>query len=200
MSAYRSASCQKVGASTHESRQPVEEPFERVGVHFGGKVNEAHLRQGQAAGEIIGLANELSVGLLVMGSWGLGTVKRLVVGSVSESVVRGASWPVLLLRGGAQAWPPRRVVIGEDLSEEAMKAAKLVSSIGGLFGAQALLVHAHPLLGLARKGRVFGAIETDREVRGAGKALEVLALKLERVLGRDLQTKTVSRETLWTAS
>lgn len=158
----------------------------------GGRVNEAHLLQGQAADEITGLASELNVGLVVMGSQGLGTVKRLVVGSVSESVVRGASWPVLLLRGGAQAWPPGRVVIGEDFSEEAMKAAKLASSIGGLFGAQALLIHAHPLLGLAQKGRVFGATETNKEVRGAGKALEVLALKLERVLGRDLQTKTVA--------
>jgi len=158
----------------------------------GGKVNEAHLRQGQAAEEIIGLANELNAGLVVMGSRGLGTVERLVVGSVSESVVRGASRPVLLLRGGARAWPPERIVIGEDFSEEAVKAAKLASSIGGLFGVQALLVQAHPLLGLAQKGRVFGATKSDKEVRAAGKALEVLALKLERVLGRDLQTKTVA--------
>ena len=127
-----------------------------------------------------------------MGSRGLGRVKRLVLGSVSEGVVRDALRPVLLLRGGAQAWPPARIVIGEDFSEESLKAANLAASIGGLFGAQSLLVHAHPLLGLAQKGRVFGATETDKEVRAAGKALEVLALKLERVLGQDLQTKTVA--------
>ena len=158
----------------------------------GGRVNEAHLRQGRAAEEIIGLANELDTGLVVMGSRGLGTVKRLVVGSVSESVVRGASRPVLLLRGGTSAWPPERIVIGEDFSEESVKAAQLASSIGRLFGAQVLLVQAHSLLGLAQKGRVFGATETDKEVRAAGKTLEVLALKLKRVLGRDLETKTVA--------
>ncbi|HZG62385.1 MAG TPA: universal stress protein [Rubrobacteraceae bacterium] len=158
----------------------------------GGKVNEAHLLQGQAGEEITGLANELNVGLLVMGSRGLGTVKRLVVGSVSESVVRGASRPVLLLRGAARAWPPARIVIGEDFSEESIKAASLASSIGRLFGSQALLVHARPLLELAQKGQVFGAAETHKEVCAAGKALEVLALKLERVLGRDLQVKTVA--------
>jgi nucleotide-binding universal stress UspA family protein len=167
------------------------EQVERV-EDAGGKVNEAHLRQGQAADEITGLANELNAGLVVMGSRGLGIVKRLVVGSVSESVVRDASRPVLLLRGGARAWPPGRVVIGEDFSEESIKAAKLASSIGRLFGAQALLVHAHQLLELAQKGRVFGATETDKEVRATGKALAVLALKLERVLGRDLRTKTVA--------
>lgn len=158
----------------------------------GGEAKEAHLRQGKAAEEITSLAGELNAGLVVMGSRGLGRVKRLVVGSVSESVVRSASRPVLLLRGGARAWPPGRVVIGEDFSEESIQAAKLASSIGGLFGAQVLLVHAYPLLGLAQKGRVFGATETDKEVRAAGKALEVLALKLERVLGQNLQTKTVA--------
>ncbi len=158
----------------------------------GGKVKEAHLRRGRATDEIVGLANELNAGLVVMGSRGLGTVKRLVVGSVSEAVVHDVSRPVLLLRGGAQAWPPARIVIGEDFSEESLKAAKLASSIGGLFGARALLVHAYPLLELAQKSRVSGATETDKEVRATHKVLEILAIKLKGVLGQDLQTKTIA--------
>ncbi len=158
----------------------------------GGEVKEAHLRRGRAADEIVDLANDLDAGLVVMGSRGLGTVKRLVVGSVSESVVRNAWCPVLLLRGGARAWPPARLVIGEDFSEESMKAAQLASSIGGLFGARALLVHAYPLLKLAQKSRVSGVTETDEEIRATHKALEVLAVKLGGVLRQDPQTKMVA--------
>jgi nucleotide-binding universal stress UspA family protein len=158
----------------------------------GGKVKEAHLRRGRATDEIVGLANELNAGLVVLGSRGLGTVKRLVVGSVSEAVVHDVSRPVLLLRGGAQAWPPARIVIGEDFSEESLEAAKLASSIGGLFAVRALLVHAYTPLELARKSRVYGATETDEKVRAVHKALDVRAMKLERVLGQDLQTRMVA--------
>jgi nucleotide-binding universal stress UspA family protein len=158
----------------------------------GGEVEEAHLRQGRTVDEIVGLADDLDAGLVLMGSRGLGAVKRLVVGSVSEGVVRDASRPVLLLRGGARAWPPARIVIGEDFSEESLKAAKLAGSIGGVFGARALLVHAYPLLELSQKSRISGATETDEEVRATHRVLEVLAIKLGRVLGQDLQTKMLA--------
>src|SRR3712207_9215315 len=77
----------------------------------------AHLRKGRPAEEIVALAEELDAGLVVLGSRGLGLVKRLVVGSVAEGVVSLAPCPVLVVRGGEAAWPPSRVVVG-DRSEE----------------------------------------------------------------------------------
>lgn len=43
---------------------------------------------------------------MVVGNRGLGTVKRLVAGSVSEGVVSLARSPVLVMRGYEAAWPP----------------------------------------------------------------------------------------------
>ena len=48
--------------------------------------------------EIVALAEELGVGLIVMGSRGLGGIRRAVMGSVSDSVVRHAHCPVLIVR------------------------------------------------------------------------------------------------------
>jgi hypothetical protein len=59
---------------------------------------------------------------VVVGSRGLGAVKRLVVGSVAEGVVRLAPCPVLVMRGGKGAWPPSRIVVGYDPSEGAKEA------------------------------------------------------------------------------
>ena len=56
---------------------------------------------------------------MVVGNRGLGTVKRLVAGSVSEGVVSLARSPVLVMRGYEAAWPPGRVVLGVDSFEEA---------------------------------------------------------------------------------
>jgi nucleotide-binding universal stress UspA family protein len=64
----------------------------------GGSVAGAHLRMGQVDLEIVALAEELGAGLIVMGSRGLGGVRRALIGSVSESVVRHAHCPVLVVR------------------------------------------------------------------------------------------------------
>lgn len=59
----------------------------------GGTVAAAHLREGRPADAVAGLTEELDVDLLVLGSRGLRTVERLVIGSVSEGVVRLAICP-----------------------------------------------------------------------------------------------------------
>ena len=64
----------------------------------GGAVAEAHLRVGSAGAEIVGLAQDEGAGLIVMGSRGLGGIRRALMGSVSESVVRHAHCPVLVVR------------------------------------------------------------------------------------------------------
>jgi nucleotide-binding universal stress UspA family protein len=64
----------------------------------GGTVAGAHLRMGEVGLEIVGLAEELGADLIVMGSRGLGGVRRALMGSVSDSVVRHAHCPVLVVR------------------------------------------------------------------------------------------------------
>src|SRR5918995_3982434 len=64
----------------------------------GGTVAGTHLRMGAVDLEIVALAEELGVDLIVMGSRGLGGVRRALVGSVSDSVVRHAHCPVLVVR------------------------------------------------------------------------------------------------------
>jgi nucleotide-binding universal stress UspA family protein len=80
-----------------ESRQRLRELSWRVKA-AGGTVAGTHLRMGQVALEIVALAEELGVGLIVMGSRGLGGVRRALMGSVSDSVVRHAHCPVLVVR------------------------------------------------------------------------------------------------------
>ena len=80
-----------------ESRELLRKQSLRVKA-AGGTVAGAHLRMGQVALEIVALAEELGAGLMVMGSRGLGGVRRALMGSVSDSVVRHAHCPVLVVR------------------------------------------------------------------------------------------------------
>ena len=68
----------------------------------GGTVARAHRRMGGRPDEkIVRLAKELDAGLVVVGSRGLGGVRRALMGSVSDSVMRNAPCPVLVVRGEA---------------------------------------------------------------------------------------------------
>jgi nucleotide-binding universal stress UspA family protein len=65
----------------------------------GGTVAQSHLMMGEVAREIVHLAEDLGVGLIVMGSRGRGGIRRALMGSVSDSVVRHAPCPVMVIRG-----------------------------------------------------------------------------------------------------
>jgi nucleotide-binding universal stress UspA family protein len=64
----------------------------------GGSVAQAHFRIGRPDAEITALAEEIGAGLIVVGSRGLGGLRRAMLGSVSDSVVRHAHCPVLVVR------------------------------------------------------------------------------------------------------
>jgi nucleotide-binding universal stress UspA family protein len=81
-----------------EAREVLRKLVWRVQV-AGGAVAESHLRMGGVANEVVSLAEELGVGLIVMGSRGHGGIRRAFMGSVSDSVVRHAHCPVMIVRG-----------------------------------------------------------------------------------------------------
>ncbi len=59
------------------------------------------------AGELLAQAERWGAGLIVMGTHGRRGLAHLILGSVAEGVVRGASVPVLLVRvPGGDAAPP----------------------------------------------------------------------------------------------
>ena len=81
-----------------EARELLDEQVKSI-EGAGGTVKNAHFRLGRADDEIVALAEQIDAGLVVMGSRGLGGVRRALMGSVSDSVVRHAHCPVLVVRG-----------------------------------------------------------------------------------------------------
>jgi nucleotide-binding universal stress UspA family protein len=78
-------------------RELLDEEVDKV-LSAGGTVAQAHLSMGKAAPEIVAVAEEIGAGLIVMGSTGRGGIRRALLGSVSESVIKHAHCPVLVVR------------------------------------------------------------------------------------------------------
>jgi nucleotide-binding universal stress UspA family protein len=64
----------------------------------GVEVADTHLVRGRPDRELVHISEEIDAGLIVMGSRGLHGVRRALIGSVSDSVVRHAHCPVLVVR------------------------------------------------------------------------------------------------------
>ena len=80
-----------------EAQRLLEAQVERI-KEAGATVTQAHLRMGRADEEIVDLPLSIDAGLIVMGSRGQRRLRRALVGSVSESVVRHAHCPVTVVR------------------------------------------------------------------------------------------------------
>ncbi|MFQ5742703.1 MAG: universal stress protein [Acidobacteriota bacterium] len=111
-----------------------------------GEFLAAHavVRRGAPFLEIISMAKEKNIDLIVMPTRGRRGVDRLLFGSVAEKVVRLASCPVLTLSpGGEESAPfaPARVLHPTDFSGYSDHALPYAESFARRYSAELLMVH-----------------------------------------------------------
>jgi nucleotide-binding universal stress UspA family protein len=113
------------------------------------------------------------------------------MGSVSEGVVHHARVPVLVMRGGVQAWPPSRIVVADDTFEDT-EADKLAAHVAGLFGAEVILVRVYQgLLADSRGGKDLTSRMVDDALRREEEALNERTDKMEDALGKRPRTRAL---------
>ena len=171
-----------------DARSFLEEQAQRVSSE-GGKVAETHLRVGRPEKEIVKLAGVLEARTIVIGSRGLGAVGRALMGSVSDSVVRHAHCPVMVVRGEPVVFPTR-ILLATDGSEEAELAARTAADLAEKTGSELHVVH---VFGIAPVGPPVYPEDTDlqgveheaeveeRQRTSEQRAREVLEAEVEKL-------------------
>lgn len=94
---------------------------------------------------IVEYATDHDADLVVVGTRGRRGLKRLLIGSVSEEVLREAPCPVLTVRGTknvAPAWAVRNILVPIDFSEASEGALRHAKELALTYGAQLTLLHA----------------------------------------------------------
>jgi nucleotide-binding universal stress UspA family protein len=113
----------------------------RVGVGVGVDV---FVETGSATDRILGRAGALPADMIVMGTHGSSGFKRLVLGSVTERVLRQARCPVLTVPPRAHAVshvPFRRLLCAIDFSESSLEALKYAASLAVESDAALTMLH-----------------------------------------------------------
>lgn len=105
------------------------------------------VKQGGAVREIVRLASAIPADLVVMGTHGLSGVKRLLLGSVTERVVRESPCPVLTVPPRT-TWRPTdveslaMVVCAVDFSPSSARALDYAISVARKAGGRLIVFHA----------------------------------------------------------
>jgi len=87
---------------TQERRAALEQALAATAASFMHVVKhvEQHVLVGHPADQLVRAASQPGVDLVVLGARGLGTIERLLLGSVSEAVLRHVDRSVLIVKGG----------------------------------------------------------------------------------------------------
>jgi nucleotide-binding universal stress UspA family protein len=93
---------QAIEQTIKERRAALEQALDKAaGVFSAVKRVERQIVVGHPVDEIVGAAARPGVDLVVVGARGLGAVQRMLLGSVSEDVLRHVDRPVLVVKSGA---------------------------------------------------------------------------------------------------
>src|SRR5215212_10038552 len=139
----------------------------------GSSVTQTHLGIGRPGEEIVALGEELEAGLIVLGSRGRGRIRRALMGSVSDSIVRHAHCPVLVVRWKPVVFPAK-ILLATDGSEEAVLAAQSAADLAVRTGSELHVTHVGKELsheGAGVKASYVG-VEVDSLPAGPQEALD----------------------------
>ena len=136
-------------ALTEVDRKAVERQVAEFVAHTPGAEDvSVHVCEGiNIREEILREAEATAAELLVLGSHGLTGVKRLVLGSVAENVLRHSPTPVLIVPAHASEAPAsgvpfRRVVCAVDFDADSYRALRYAFDLAQESDAQLTLLHA----------------------------------------------------------
>ena len=104
---------------------------------------------GDTSEAILQSASRLKSGLIVMGTHGLGGLRKVLLGSTTEQVLRRTERPVLAVPPGAVSAPAvehpgvqlKRILVATDFRESAMAALQWAGSLASDINAPILLAH-----------------------------------------------------------
>jgi nucleotide-binding universal stress UspA family protein len=141
---------------------------------------------GDSASSILEVAEAENADLIVMGTQGLGGIRKWLLGSTTERVLRRTKVPVLAmpLPGESRAAPDAgaisQILAATDFSEASVAAAKLAADLARALSAKLTLTHV--VEPLAAPPQLIPLVEESDEARVGAARTELHALA-EKICG-----------------
>ncbi|MGC1379429.1 MAG: universal stress protein [Candidatus Baltobacteraceae bacterium] len=132
---------------------------------------------GEPANQIVGCAARHRAGAIVIGTHGRSGIKRMLVGSVAEGVLRSARIPVFIVREEARIAPLASSILAPvDGSDTSTKALDAATELAATLGAELVICH---VVDLAKAAALSGG-----EAQLVPGSLEILQSDGREILAR----------------
>ncbi|HXX24466.1 MAG TPA: universal stress protein [Terriglobia bacterium] len=178
---------QELRAHAEQQLQEFARTHTRLGVQ-----PECCVKDGIVADAILDMAEAQAVSLIVMGTHGLRGIERVMLGSVTDKVLRKTHCPVLAVRkplhdlatqaGVPDIIRPQRVLCCTDFSDQSEQALEYAVSLTTEYGGELTLLHVLE--------NVAGSADVENEI---AKAMQNLVKQISPETRRDCKTKTLVR-------
>lgn len=159
--------------------------------------------EGDAAREILDRARAIPSDLIVMGTHGRSGFDRLVLGSVTEKVVRRAPCPVLTVpplvenTAGAPARLFSRILCAVDFSDASLRALEYAFSLAaGVEGARVTLMHVVEVMPAPKPSEPAGEAEAKALDAYVAAAAEARTRRLEQLVPDSVRAQSTVEQVL----
>jgi len=107
----------------------------------GFKVNPVQLT-GHHAEQIVDYADKEDIGLIIMATHGLSGIRRWVLGSVTEKVIRATTKPVIIIRADSDSAAIKKALVPLDGSKESEAVLPYIEELASRLKSEVVLLHA----------------------------------------------------------
>lgn len=139
---------EEVAGKFEETTARAEKELANLAKELGEIPHETVLAQGEVTEALSEIAGKHDIDLIVIGTHGRRGLKRFVLGSVAEEILRNSPCPVLTVGPHVARAPEmetfRRIIYPTDLSAESHCAAPYVGSLAGEDSALVTVLHVLP--------------------------------------------------------
>jgi nucleotide-binding universal stress UspA family protein len=136
------------------------------------------IRVGDIKDEIADAARKKGADMLVMGTHGRGLFGRLIIGSITEGILRNVGIPVLTVCRAAKPLAFERILFATDLSEYAKEAFDFALELAGRMHSEIFILHVLDQTRLAYGTPEVGGAFGEQEIEEAKAELAALAAEV----------------------
>jgi nucleotide-binding universal stress UspA family protein len=136
------------------------------------------IRVGDIKDEIADAVRKEGADMLVMGTHGRGLFGRLIIGSITEGILRNVGIPVLTVCRAAKPLAFERILFATDLSEYAKEAFDFALELAGRMHSEIFILHVLDQTRLAYGTPEVGGAFGEQEIEEAKAELAALAAEV----------------------
>ena len=166
-----------------EARAHVEAQLAALAKDLEPLAVKRHLVRGAAAPELIALRELLGADLLVLGAAGLRGLRRFILGSVADRVLRRPGCPLLLVKDAPHTGEFKTIVVAQEYPDRTTPWLETGLRIAHAERGELLVLHVLP-----PRGYLSDAHHVDYEQARAPEKLEALVAQLDATVPVRIET------------